>query len=144
MVEPVSLTAAAIATLAFTKFLESGSGELGKKFTEAAIAKMEKLRQKIWEKLRGKPRAESALAAVEKQGSQAELGRLAVYLQDEMDDDPQFEAEVKDLAQEINAGKLQDNSTMVQIVHDQAKGWQNEVYGGKVYQADQISITEKI
>ncbi len=61
-----------------------------------------------------------------------------------MDDDPQFEAEVKDLAQEINAGKLQDNSTMVQIVHDQAKGWQNEVYGGKVYQADQISITEKI
>ncbi len=78
MVEPVSLTAAAIATLAFTKFLESGSGELGKKFTETAIAKIEHLRQKIWEKLRGKPKAESALVAVEKQGSQAELGRVAV------------------------------------------------------------------
>ena len=133
MVEPVSLTAAAIATLAFTKFLESGSGELGKKFTETAITKMEQLRQKIWEKLRGKTKAESALATVEKQGSQAELGRVTVYLQDEMEDDPQFAAEVQALAQEINAGKLQDNSTMVQNIHDQAKGWQTKVEGGTAY-----------
>ncbi|MBV8885043.1 MAG: hypothetical protein JO235_13750 [Chroococcidiopsidaceae cyanobacterium CP_BM_RX_35] len=133
MVEPVSLTAAAIATLAFTKFLESGSGELGKKFTEAAIAKMEQLRQKIWEKLRGNVKAERALGAVEEQGSQAELGRVTVYLQDEMDDDSQFAAEVQALAQQINAGKLQDNSTMVMNIHDQAKGWQTKVEGGTAY-----------
>ena len=95
MSEPISFTATAIATLAFTKFLESGAGELGKKFTLAAIDKMEHLRQKIWEKLRGKPKAESALAAIEKQGLQSDLGRLAVYLQDEMEDDPQFAAEVE-------------------------------------------------
>ena len=65
MTEPVTLTAAAIATLAFIKFVESGAGKLAEKFTEAPIAKMEELRQKIWEKLRGKPKAESALAAVE-------------------------------------------------------------------------------
>lgn len=133
MVEPVSLTAAAIATLAFTKFLESGSGELGKKFTEAAIAKMEQLRQRIWEKLRGNVKAERALAVVEEHGSQAELGRVAVYLRDEMDDDLQFAAEVQALAQQIEAGKLQDNSVMVQNIHDQAKGWQTKVEGGTAY-----------
>ena len=133
MSEPISFTATAIATLAFTKFLESGAGELGKKFTLAAIDKMEHLRQKIWEKLRGKPKAESALAAIEKQGLQSDLGRLAVYLQDEMEDDPQFAAEVEALAQQINAGKLQDNSTMVQNIHDHAKGWQTKVEGGTAY-----------
>lgn len=136
MVEPVSFTVAAITTLAFTKFLESSSGELGKKFTSAAIAKMEQLRQKIWEKLRGNLKAESALAAVEKQGSQDELGRVVVYLQDEMDDDPQFAAEVQALAQQINAGKLQDNSIMVQNIHDQAKGWQTKVEGGTAYMGE--------
>ena len=133
MVEPVSFTAATIATLAFTKFLESGAGELGKKFTETAITKMEQLRQKIWEKLRGKPKAESALCAVEEKGSEAELGRVAVYLQDEMEDDPQLATEVQPLAQQIKAGKLQDNSTMVQNIHDQAKGWQTKVEGGTAY-----------
>lgn len=133
MVEPVSLTAATIATLAFTKFLESGAGELGKKFTETAIAKMEQLRQKIWEKLRGKPKAKSALCAVEEKGSKEELGRLAVYLQDEMDDDSEFAASVQALAQQINAGKLQDNSTMVQNVHDNAKAWQVKAEGGTNY-----------
>jgi hypothetical protein len=91
------------------------------------------LRQKIWEKLRGKPKAESALAAVEEKSSKEELGRLAVYLHDEMEDDPQFAEEVRVLAQEINAGKLQDNSTMVQNVYDNAKGWQTKVEGGTAY-----------
>jgi maltodextrin utilization protein YvdJ len=133
MTEPVTLTAAAIATLAFTKFVESGVGKLTEKFTEAALAKIEQLRQKIWEKLRGKPKAESALAAVEEKSSKEELGRLAVYLHDEMEDDPQFAEEVRVLAQEINAGKLQDNSTMVQNVYDNAKGWQTKVEGGTAY-----------
>jgi hypothetical protein len=133
MAEPVTLTAATIATLAFTKFLETGSVKLAEKFTETAIAKMEQLRQKIWEKLRGKPKAESALCAVEKKGSKEELGRLAVYLQDEMDDDSEFAAEVKILAQEIDAGKLQDNSTMVQNIYDNARAWQVKVEGGTNY-----------
>jgi hypothetical protein len=39
MVEPLTLTASVIVNLAFQKFLESGAGELGKKFTTEAIAK---------------------------------------------------------------------------------------------------------
>ena len=40
MADPLTLTAGAIANLAFQKFIESGAGELAKKFTTEAIAKM--------------------------------------------------------------------------------------------------------
>ncbi|MEM1171352.1 MAG: hypothetical protein AAGJ08_20295 [Cyanobacteria bacterium P01_H01_bin.35] len=88
--EPVSLTAAAIATLAFTKALE----KTVEKFTEGALAKMDKLRQKILDKLKGNSKAETAITAVE-QGSKEEVARLAVYLQDAMEDDEEFAAEVQ-------------------------------------------------
>lgn len=133
MAEPVTLTAAMIVTLAFTKFLESGAGELGKKFTETAITKMEQLRQKISEKLQGNRYAESALTAVQKERSERALGQLELYLQQEMDRDPQFAYEVKTLAEEINKGKLQDNSTMVQNVYDNARAWQVKAEGGTNY-----------
>lgn len=56
MTDPVTttLTASAIATLAFQKAIESGAGELAKKFTTEAIARMDELRKKIWAQLRGK------------------------------------------------------------------------------------------
>lgn len=135
MVDPVSLSAAAIATLAFTKMLE----KTVEKFTEGALTKMDELRQKIWNKLRGNPRAEKALTAVE-QGEKSELDRLAVYLQDAMEDDPQFAAEVRTLAQEINAGKLQDNSRMTQNNYDSARGVQNKIEGGTVYSAAEMNF----
>ncbi|MBW4635746.1 MAG: hypothetical protein KME30_28865 [Iphinoe sp. HA4291-MV1] len=116
------LTAGAIATLAFTKAFEKTI----EKFTEAALAKMDELRKKIWEKLRGNPKAEKVLTAVE-QGNKSELERLAVYLQDSMDDDPEFAAQVQALAQEINAGKLQDNSNMTQNNYDTSTGYQTRV-----------------
>jgi hypothetical protein len=134
--EPVStLTAAAIADLAFRKFIESGAGELAKKFTESAIAKMDELRQKIWAKMRGKPTAEAALTAIENQDL-TEKDRLVAYLQVAMDDDPQFADEVQLLAQQINAGKIQDNSSMTQNNSGNAKGWQTKVEGGTNYIGD--------
>ncbi len=128
MADPVTLSATVIATLAFTKMLE----KTVEKFTEGALTKMDELRQTIWNKLRGNPRAENALAAVE-QGNKDELQRLAVYLQDAMEDDPQFANEVRVLAQEIHAGKLQDNSQMTQSNNDNARGWQTKVDGGTAY-----------
>jgi hypothetical protein len=42
MADPVTaITASVLATLAFQKFIESGVGELAKKFTGAAISKMD-------------------------------------------------------------------------------------------------------
>jgi len=106
--------------------------ELAKKFTETAIAKMDELREKVWIKLRGKLEAENALAAVEN-GSQADLNNVAAYLQVAMVEDPKFASEIRALGQEINAGKLVDQSRMTQINSDQAKGWQTKVEGGTAY-----------
>lgn len=105
------LTAGAIITLAFTKIFEKTIN----KFTEATLGKIDELRKRIWKKLGGNSRAESALAAVE-QGNKAELKRLEIYLEDAMHSDPQFADEVQLLAQQIDARKLQDNSGMVDLI----------------------------
>lgn len=60
--EPVTLSVSAIATLAFAKFIDQATD----KFTDAALHKADELRKKIWEKMRGKPKVEEALTAIEK------------------------------------------------------------------------------
>lgn len=134
MADPVTtITASAIATLAFQKFIESGAGELAKKFTGAAIVKMDELRQKLWDKLRGKaPRVDEALVQVER-GDRAALATITRNLDVVMDEYPDFAREVQALAQEIYAGKLLDQSHMTMYVSDQAKGWQTKVEGGTAY-----------
>ncbi|MEO0988115.1 MAG: hypothetical protein AAFY20_21630 [Cyanobacteria bacterium J06639_14] len=111
MADPVTLTVGTIATLAFTKFLETSAGELAKKFTQSAIEQMDTLRQKIWAKLTGNPRAEAALKAAE-EGSKADIEKVADYLKVEMNEDEDFATELQVLAQQIQAGKIQDQSTM--------------------------------
>jgi hypothetical protein len=60
MAGPITtLTASAIATLAFQEFVKSGAGELAKKFTAEAMltpptAKVGQLRELIWNQLKGK------------------------------------------------------------------------------------------
>jgi hypothetical protein len=133
MTDPITaLTASAIATLAFQKFIEAGAGELGKKFTEAAIAKMDKLRQKIVERLCGKHElAEEALNKAIA-GDQQAVDTVATLLGVEMLDS-KFATEIQAIAQEINAGKLVDNSSMTQNISGNAKGWQTKVEGGTAY-----------
>lgn len=136
MVDPVTtLTASAIATLAFQKFLETGAGELAKKFSTEAIAKMDTLLKRIWAKLRGKPRVEEVKAAIDQTHkiTPEQVNQIAAYLQVAMDEDPQFANDIRLLAQEINAGKLVDQSHMTQNIYDQAKGWQTKVEGGTAY-----------
>lgn len=140
MVEPLTLTASVIANLAFQKFLESGAGELGKKFTTEAIAAMDSLRKKLWDRLRGKSeKLDQALAQAE-QGDKKALETIAKNLDVAMDDDETFATEIKTLAQQIQAGKIQDNSNMTQNVtgdnnrNIQAKAEQ----GGKQYIAEKM------
>ncbi len=127
MTEPVTLTTATvIATLAFTKALE----KTVENFTEDAIAKMDELRQRIWDKLRDDSRAVDALTAVE-QGNKEELQTVSVHLMYAMKENPQFAHEVQVLAQAINAGKLQDNSSMNQHNYDHSTGYQTKNVGGQ-------------
>lgn len=136
MADPVTtLTASAIANLAFQKFIESGAGELAKKFSTEAITKMDMLLKRIWVKLRRKPRVEEVKAAIDQTHkiTPEQVNQIAAYLQVAMDEDPQFATEIRMLAQEINAGKLIDQSHMTQNIHDQAKGWQTNVKDGTAY-----------
>lgn len=140
MVDPVTaaaatFTAGKIAELACQKFLESGAGELGKKFTTEAIAKMDILLKRIWTKLRGKPRVEEVKAAIDQTQkiTPEQIHQIAPYLQVAMDEDPQFANDIRLLAQEINAGKLVDQSHMTQNIYDNARGWQTKVEGGTAY-----------
>jgi hypothetical protein len=131
--EPIStLTATTIASLAFQEFIKSGAGELAKRFAPKAIARMNDLRELIWQKLQGNP---DAVAAIEqaKNGSEEVLAYLATDLGRAMDKDPEFASQVQAIAQEIHAGKLQDNSSMVQNNSGNARGWQTKVEGGTAY-----------
>ena len=123
--EPATLTATAIATLAFTKFLEGSAGKVAEKFTEAAIAKMDELRKQIWAKLRGRARVEEVKTSIETtaQINQAQVNQIAAYLQVAMDEDPQFDRQIQALAHEITLMQIEDNSSMTQIN-----------YGGTNYQ----------
>ena len=140
MVEPLTLTASVIANLAFQKFLESGAGELGKKFTTEAIAAMDSLRKKLWDRLRGQSEKLAQALAQAEQGDKKALETIVKNLDVAMDDDETFATEIKTLAQQIQAGKIQDNSNMTQNVtgdnnrNIQAKAEQ----GGKQYIAEKM------
>ncbi len=99
--EPI--TTAAIVTLAFSKFFEKGF----EKLSEAALEKCDRLREIIWNKLRGNPNAEKALTAVE-QRSTSEIETVADYLRVAMREDETFANDVNTLAREIiNIGNIQ-------------------------------------
>ncbi|WP_041566373.1 hypothetical protein [Nostoc punctiforme] len=119
--EPVSLTAAAIATLVITKAIE----KTVEKITESTLDKLKLLRQKIWDQFKGKPKVQEALTKAE-QGSKEDLNFVAAYLQVEMDSYPQFGEEVQSLAKEIHQE--------INIDKVQGKNVQN-VYGGQGFQS---------
>jgi hypothetical protein len=123
MADPITtLTTSAIATLAFQEFIKSGAGELAKKFTAEAIAKMGQLRELIWNRLTGKhPAAEQALEQAQA-GKQAGIDTVATLLGVEMLDQ-EFAGQVQAIAQEITLLQIEDNSSMSQIN-----------YGGTNYQ----------
>lgn len=75
--------------------------------------------------------AEEALQKAET-GDKAAIETVGTLLGVEMLD-PTFAAEVQAIAQEINAGKLVDHSSMTQNNYDSAKGWQTKVEGGTAY-----------
>lgn len=138
MPDPLTLSASAIAALALQKFIEAGAGDLAKHFTAEAIAKMDILRKRIWAKLSGKPRVEEVKATLEQTQkiTPEQINQIAAYLQVAMDEDATFAHDLQVLAQEINAGKLLDQSTMTQNNYGNAKGWQTKVEGGTAYIGD--------
>jgi hypothetical protein len=134
MTDPITaLTVGTIASLAFQEFVKSGAGELAKKFTGEAIAKMGQLRELILNRLTGKHSAIDEAIEKAKAGEKEGIENVAAFLNSELLIDKEFAGQVQAIAQEINAGKLLDQSSMTQNNYDNARGWQTKVDGGTVY-----------
>jgi hypothetical protein len=101
MADPITIfTASAIADLAFREFIKSGAGEVAKKFSAEAIAKMNELRKMIVQKLRGKDeKLNTALTSAEKVDVKA-IATVGEYLESAMQDEA-FAQAVQSLAQQI-------------------------------------------
>ncbi len=113
MADPITtMTASAIASLAFQEFIKSGAGELAKKFTGEAIAKMGQLRELIWSRLTGHPAADVALEQA-RAGEQAGVDTITALLGVGMLDEG-FAGQVRAIALEINTGKLLSQSSVTE------------------------------
>lgn len=121
--DPLMLTGGAITKLASDEFVKSGAGEVAKKAVGSAI---EQLRSAIKARFQGKPKAEAAIAQIEKEGSLDALNKLSVYLDDEMDDQS-FAQTLQQLAQQvINIGKQEQSNVMFDI-DAQDNAWVNAI-----------------
>jgi hypothetical protein len=138
MTDPVTaLTASAIASLAFQEFVKSGAGDLAKRFTGEAIAKMGQLRELIWGRLTGKhPAAEDALTKA-KAGEQEGIDTVATLLGVELLD-KDFAGQVQTIAKEINV-LINAQGSMNQTNYG-GTNFQTKVDGGEVNQAGTIII----
>jgi len=97
----VTLTASAVAQLAFNEFIKSGAGELAKKSLSGAIDSVKSLREKIQARFKANDRAATALAEVQQQGTTVAMDKVTKYLDIEMLEDEVFATEIRQIAQQI-------------------------------------------
>lgn len=114
MVDPATITASAITTLAFEAFVKAGAGEAAKKAVAGTTDLIKRLRDRIRAKFQGNKRATTAIEELEQQGSEAAFQKVSKYLDLEMDQEPMFADEVKQLAQQIINIQHQNNVTLQQ------------------------------
>ena len=95
-----------LVTLAVQEFIKSGTGDLAKRFTAEALAKIPVLWEKIKTRLMGRSaKVDEALAKVE--GGDAKAVRtLTKNLDVILDEDPDFAEELQILGKAIQAGEI--------------------------------------
>ncbi|MBE9226230.1 hypothetical protein IQ264_12425 [Phormidium sp. LEGE 05292] len=121
----LEILAAKIVEIAFGKLVETVFG----KGIEAGLAKVEPLRKKIWNKLKGNSEAKAALIEVEKNPSQPNIAQVAKFLDEAMVRDAVFAKEIQAIAQQINQEinlSTTEDKWKIQIIRDNAKGYQVE------------------
>ena len=132
------ITASLLVGLAVQKFVESSAGELAKKFTTEAIAKIPELWQQIKNRLQGKSaKVDEALVKLES-GDRSAIDTITKNLDVVLDEDETFASLLQKLAQEINTGKISQvgldgitaNRVAAEIVQD-AKGDRVEQTGAR-------------
>jgi hypothetical protein len=106
-----TLTAGAIAKIALDEFAKAGAGELARNVAGGAIDLVKTLYGKISTQFKGNPKAEAALTEAEQQGTPEAIAKVGKYLDLEMDDNPEFASEVRQIAQQIITIQNQNSST---------------------------------
>ena len=131
----MSLTAAAIATIAFETIIQTGAGTL----TEAAIEKGKELWQKIRGKVKDEGVTEAILVELENQKSQEILEQQIVpFLKVAMLKDSQFAQHIQDIAEQIK----QEKGMSQEIITQQGfETRDSSAVVGKVEQAQNIGGT---
>ena len=134
----MTLTATAIAKLAFDAVIQTGAGKL----TEAAIEKGKQLWQKIRGKVKEEGVTEAVLVEVEKNKSSKILEEQVVpFLQVAMLKDPQFAQEIQNIAQQINQEINASGQKSIKIGDVQATGSGAAAIGSFEGQAGSIGGT---
>ncbi|MBW4552513.1 MAG: hypothetical protein KME35_15600 [Aphanocapsa sp. GSE-SYN-MK-11-07L] len=115
-----TIAAKEIAKIALDELAKAGAGELAKKTVSGAVELAKALRDKIRAKFTGNAEAEAALAQAEHERTPAAIADVGKYLRLEMENDPEFDTEVRHMAQQIisqtagrdiyNIGKIEGNS----------------------------------
>jgi hypothetical protein len=139
MTEPVTLTvtATAIVGFLFTKVAET----LTAKATEAVLPKINKLRQKVLDKLLGIPDAKKEIDKTNKQGEEKpDLEDIAYHLKQAMKQDQQFAKEIQDLVDEINQDLENEGQGKNVMYVSGGKGYQQNQNQGTINNADTINI----
>lgn len=126
------LSAIAITSLAFIA-TKAGEKALDKSL-DAVWDKVNLLRKKISDKLRGDDYAESALQKAEA-GDRKAFEDIADCLKLAMKRDPEFAEEIQLLASELDQ-EISKNDGMTQNNYDQAQGYQVKNLGGTNYIGD--------
>ena len=100
------LTASVLVTLAIQEFVKSGTGDLAKRFTAEALAKIPVLWEKIKSRLLDKSeKVNQALVKLE-EGDTTAIETVTKNLDVILDEEPDFAQELRVLAREIEAGKI--------------------------------------
>lgn len=141
------LTAGLLVTLAVQEFVKSGTGDLAKRFTAEALAKIPVLWEKIKTRLTGKSvKVDEALAKVES-GDSTAVETLTKNLDVILDEDPDFAEELQILGQAIQAGEIRQvglkDVTADRIkaeIEQTAKGDRFEQIGAEQIKADGDAI----
>jgi len=136
------LTASLLVTLAVQEFVKSGGGDLAKRFTAEAIAKIPVLWGKIKSRLTGKSvKVNEALAKLEAGDSNA-IETVTKNLDVILDEDPDFAEELRILAKEIQAGEISqiglDNLEAGELEAEIEQG----VKGETMVKTEQVGATE--
>jgi hypothetical protein len=111
----LDLTAGAIAKLAFEAMVKAGAGQVAKKLSADALDLLTRLRAIISARLMRNPDAAASLTRLER-GDENSLTDVARLLEGEMERDPAFAADIRNLAQQITQQVTSPSKVNVNVV----------------------------